>query len=76
MFPRLEQSAGLYRLTLTGGVACPRPRVYIGETNVWPGCRMASRVRSAGCADEPDELSRRRGYLRRPGKLVDHLAGG
>jgi hypothetical protein len=33
MFGGLEETPGLYRMTLAGGVTGSRPRVYIGETD-------------------------------------------
>ena len=51
LFPRLEQSAGLYRLTLTGGVAGTRPRVYIGESENLHR-RLSSNYRNPGAGQQ------------------------
>jgi hypothetical protein len=47
VFPDLEQTAGLYRLTLTGGSAGTRPRLSIGETGDLRR-RLSSNYRSPG----------------------------
>lgn len=66
-FPDLEQAAGLYRLTLTGGLAGPRARVYIGET-AGLRRRLSSNYRSPGPSQQTS--------LRINALLREHLTTG
>jgi hypothetical protein len=65
-FPTMPRSAGLYRLTLTGGAATVRPLVYIGETdNLYR--RLAGNYRNPGPTQQTS--------LRISTSLTRHLAG-
>jgi hypothetical protein len=63
----LEDDPGLYRLTLTGGVAGARPQVYIGETDNLRR-RLSSNYRSPGPTQQTS--------LRVNALLRSHLAAG
>jgi len=65
-FPRLPETAGLYRFTLTGGHHESRPRVYIGESDNLR--RRANGYRNPG----PSQLTN----LRLNAVLRAHLAAG
>jgi hypothetical protein len=63
----MPRSAGLYRLTLTGGVAIVRPRLYIAKTD-----NLHRRL--AGNYRNPDPTQQT--SLRINATLTRHLAGG
>jgi hypothetical protein len=67
VFAPLEDEPGLYRLTLTGGVAGARPQVYIGETDNLRR-RLSSNYRSPGPSQQTS--------LRVNALLRSHLAAG
>lgn len=66
-FHLLPNSPGLYRMTLTGGTAGTRPRVYIGETDNLRR-RPAGNYRSPGPSQQTN--------LRVNALLREHLAAG
>lgn len=67
MFGNLEEVPGLYRMTLTGGVAGARPQVYIGETDNLRR-RLSSNYRNPGPSQQTS--------LRVNALLRAHLAAG
>ncbi|MCO8271808.1 hypothetical protein M1L60_14515 [Actinoplanes sp. TRM 88003] len=66
-FERLEQTAGLYRLTLTGSVTGRRPQIYVGETDNLRR-RLAGNYRNPGPSQQTS--------LRINALLRAHLAVG
>jgi len=66
-FAALDDVPGVYRMTLTGGVAGTQPRVYIGETDSLRR-RLSGNYRSPG--------SRQRTSLRVNALLCEHLTAG
>lgn len=66
-FPAMARSAGLYRLTLTGGLATARPLVYIGETDNLHR-RLTGNYRNPGLSQQTS--------LRINARLTRHLTDG
>jgi hypothetical protein len=66
-FGALEEAPGLYRMTLTGGLAGPRTRVYIGESDSLRR-RLSGNYRSPGSGQQTS--------LRINALLREHLGAG